>query len=142
MNIKENNKQRGNIMAFGSKGKIIYSESKTVTLFGKEYHLKVTRVQKKTRDRDPVTFKNLGWSEKIFTTGKVEEFPDASWWPEIDFGQRIVPFSISGYEEKDKGFKAVNEIMEAMVFDARKWEHEDNEANTDDIIARLEKECK
>lgn len=29
-----------------------------------------------------------------------------------------------------------------MVFDARKWEHEDNEANTDDIIARLEKECK
>lgn len=29
-----------------------------------------------------------------------------------------------------------------MVFDARNWEHEDNEANTDDIIARLEKECK
>ena len=35
-------------MAWGPKGKIIYSESKTVTLFGKEYHLKVTRVQKKT----------------------------------------------------------------------------------------------
>ena len=42
-------------MAFGSKGKIIYSESKTVTLFGKEYHLKVTRVQKKTRDLDHTT---------------------------------------------------------------------------------------
>ena len=129
-------------MAWGPKGKIIYDVSKTVTLFGKEYHLRVYRLQKKTRDRDPVTFKNLGWSEKIFTNGKVTEFPDASWWPEIDFGTKMAACSHSGYEAKDPAWDAINEIIEAMIFDARKWEHEGNEANTDDIIARLEKECK
>lgn len=142
MNIKEIKNKEVIIMAFGSKGKIIYSESKTATLYGKEYHLKVTRVQKKIREHDPITHRYLGWGETIFTTGTVKEFPDANWWPEIDFGTKMASCSHAGYEAKNPSWDAINEIIEAMIFDARKWEHEGNEANTDDIIARLEMECK
>lgn len=109
-------------MAWGPKGKIIYSESKTVTLFGKEYHLKVTRVQKKTRDRDPVTFKNLGWSEKVFTLGKVEEFPDASWWPELAKKKMAVSDKKLGIEkdfenEKDKKLRKIRERIRYLEKD-------------------------
>ena len=121
-------------------GKIIYERNRTVTLFGRDYNIKVQRFTKKVRQRDPITFKNLGWAEKTFTRGYVAEFPEAHWWPEIDFGDRIVPCSMNGNEERDPAFRKVDQIVEAMVFDAKGWEHEDNES-TDDIVARIVKEC-
>lgn len=43
-------------------------------------------------------------------------------------------------EETDPAFRKVDQIVEAMVFDAKGWEHEDNES-TDEIVARIVKEC-
>ena len=120
-----------------AKGTVFYNVEKTVKLFGTEYHLKVQRFRKKVRLRNSVTLKSEGWAERNFTRGYVAEFPDAHWWPEIDFGEKMATCQYAGYEEKNPAFRIVDRIIEAMIFDAKGWAQEESTAA---IIERLEKE--
>ena len=94
---------------------------KTIDLGGKTATITVTHYTGKVRRRDPVTFKNLGWKQVNRVGAKCDLYPNAEWYPYVDFGEKTISGSFDGWELREPEFPEIENAVKDLLFEAVGW---------------------
>lgn len=101
--------------------------TKVATIKGKEVKFVGTQTTIKRRVRGQSV-------ERLVTRCSADIYPNCEWFPQVDFGDKMAPFSCDGYEPETPEFEDVDAIASAIIFELKGWEQE---KTADEIIAEL-----
>lgn len=121
--------------------KEVISKRRTVTfdLGTEKVTMTLKRFEGKVRQRDPVTFKNLGWGMSGYTCVKCSHFPNADWRPYIDFGTKTTDCSLSGWEANTPEWEAIDQLATSMIFEYKGWTNDELYEPIDKVLADIKK---
>lgn len=121
--------------------KEIVSKRRTVTfeLGTEKVTMTLRRYEGKVRQRDPITFKNLGWGMSGYTCVKCDHFPNADWRPYIDFGTKTTDCSLSGWEAKTPEWEAIDRLATSLIFEYKGWTDDEGYEPIETVLADIKK---
>ena len=96
--------------------------SKSLTLSGRAFPSIITVFHVTGKQR-----RKGEWREVNRFYAKCDLFPNAEWWPCIDWGTKTISGSFEGWELNEPEFKTIEKIVEEMLFAARGWKLNDGE---------------
>ena len=121
--------------------KEVVSKRRTVTfdLGTEKVTMTLKRFEGKVRQRDPITFKNLGWGMSGYTCVKCSHFPNADWRPYIDFGTKTTDCSLAGWEAKTPEWEAIDQLATSLIFEYKGWTDDELYEPIDKVLADIKK---
>jgi len=121
--------------------KEVVSKRRTVTfdLGAEKVTMTLRRFEGKVRQRDPVTFKNLGWGKSGYTCVKCDHFPHADWRPYIDFGTKMADCSLDGWEAEKPEWPLIDQLAESMIFEYKGWTDDEGYISVETALADIAK---
>lgn len=119
--------------------KEVVSKRRTVTfdLGTEKVTMTLKRFEGKVRQRDPVTFKSLGWGKSGYTCVKCDRFPHADWRPYIDFGTKMADCSLDGWEAEKPEWPLIDQLAESMIFEYKGWQDDKGYVSVEDALKKI-----
>lgn len=121
--------------------KEIISKRRTIEfeIKGEKVTMMLKRFEGKVRQRDPITFKNLGWGMSGMTRVTCSLYPNCNWGPYVDFGERTTDCSLEGWEMKKPEFSLIDDMATALIFEYKGWTDDEKYESVDVVLKKIEK---